>query len=389
MSLLPLVTERRVLVCVGSGGVGKTTTSASLALAAALAGRRVLVMTIDPARRLANSLGLDGMTHEVRRIPDERLAVLGDGRPRGELWAMMLDQKSAFDDIVAMHASNESSRRQILQNPIYRQVSGSLAGAHEYAAMSKLCEVAASASYDLVILDTPPTSNALDFLDAPERLIEAIESPALQWLVKPYLEGGSFSFQALGLGAAFVMKRLARFVGSKFFEHVAQFLAEFNTVLAGFRQRAQEVDGLLHRKDSGFVLVSAPDPMAVDEALFFGRQLAEQKLELSAVVVNRVHRHEEPPPARAQIVEAVEELVELRGFGGDDYVQFAADLDRTYREFGALAEADALEIARLKAGVSSTASLVEVPFFDADIHDLEALGLIVQRLTASPSSSVA
>lgn len=395
MSLHSLVLERRILVCVGSGGVGKTTTAASLALAAALAGRRVLVMTIDPAKRLANSLGLEGLGHEIRRIPDERLAALQhpDARAegRGELWAMMLDQKSAFDDIVTKHATNEASKQQILQNRIYKQISQSLAGAHEYAAMSKLCEVATTGAYDLVILDTPPTSNALDFLDAPDRLIEAIESPALQWLVKPYLEGGSFSIQALGLGASFVMKRLARFVGSKFFEDVAQFLAEFNTVLAGFRARAKEVDAVLHQKDSGFVLVSAPDPMAIDEAMFFGKQLQAQKLELSAVVVNRVHAHEAPPPSRAAIVDAVESLPELRGFSGDEFVQFAADLDRTYREFGALAEADAVEITRLRSAVPATAQLVEVPFFDVDIHDLEALGMIVQRLmgTATASTSTA
>ncbi len=381
MSLHSLVSERRVLVCVGSGGVGKTTTAASLALAAALRGRRVLVMTIDPARRLANSLGLSGIGHDIVRIPDERLAQLpSPGGQRGELWAMMLDQKAAFDDIVAQNAPSAASQKTILANPIYRQVSGSLAGAHEYAAMSKLFEVATSKQYDMVILDTPPTSNALDFLDAPDRLIEAIESPALQWLMKPYLEGGHFSFKALSMGAAFVMKRLAKFVGSQFLDHVAQFLAEFNTVLAGFRARAQEVDALLHDAGSGFVLVSAPDPMAVDEALFFAKQLATQRLDLAAVVVNRVHRASSPPPQRAVLVDAIENLPELRGFSGDDHVQIAADLDRTYREFGALAEADAVEIARLKKAVPPSAPTTEIPFFDADIHDLEALGLIVNRL---------
>jgi anion-transporting ArsA/GET3 family ATPase len=381
-ALRALVEERRILVCVGSGGVGKTTTAASLGLAAARLGRKVLVLTIDPARRLANSLGLTGLGHDEREVPPEKVQAieLSGARPGGRLFAMMLDQKRAFDEIVEKYASDPAARQRIFSNSIYRQISSRLAGSHEYAAMSKLYEIQQENRYDLIVLDTPPTANALDFLDAPDRVVAAIDSPAIQWLVKPYLSAGKFSLKAVGLGAAFVLRRLARFTGSDFLEEMARFFVEFNTVLVGFRERAQQVFSILRGADVGFVLVSSAEPLSIEEAIYFYDRLAESRMPLGSFVVNRVHPGGPPAPAREELIAMLERRPELRGFLPDEVVQVAADLDRTYRELQALAEIDAAQIARLRERGQGRMPLVSVPFFDRDIYDVDGLTAMLRHL---------
>ncbi len=319
-SLAPLLRDRRIVVCVGSGGVGKTTTAATLGLGAARAGRRVLVLTIDPAKRLANALGIDGLRHDPIEVPRERLAAAGLALGKGgALFAMMLDQKRAFDELVERHAKETAVRDRIFANPLYRQISTTLAGSHEYAAMSKLYEIQAEGGYDLIVLDTPPTANALDFLDAPQRLSAAIDSPAIGWLTKPYLDAGRFSLKAVGMGAAFVLGRLARFVGSDFLDEMARFFVEFNQILGGFRERAQKVYEVLRRRDAAFVLISSAEPMSVDEAIYFRDRLDEAKLPLGGFVVNRVH------PRRAARVHAVHDEAAERQLG---LVEAIAEVDR-------------------------------------------------------------
>ncbi len=379
-SLAQLVAERRILVCVGSGGVGKTTTAASLGLAGARAGKKTLVLTIDPARRLANALGLDMLGHDEQRVPDEKVALGGAPLAGGSLTAMMLDQKRAFDEVVARYTTDERAVQRILQNRIYQQISATLAGSHEYAAMAKLYEIAKQGRYDLIVLDTPPTANALDFLDAPERVSAAVDSPAIQWFIKPYQSAGKFSLKAVGMGAAFVLKRLARFVGSEFLEDMAQFFVEFNAVLGGFRERAKEVFEILRRPDVAFVLVASPEPMSIDEAIFFYDRLAQSKMPLGAFVVNRVHDRGPEPLARAELVERLTARAELRGFAPDDVVQVAADFERTYKEFQSLATIDAREIARLEQASQKSAPIVQVPFFDRDIYDVEGLSAMLHHL---------
>jgi anion-transporting ArsA/GET3 family ATPase len=385
MSLASLVAERRILVCVGSGGVGKTTTAASLGLAGARAGRRTLVLTIDPAKRLANALGLGAIGYDEVEVPREKLApILGGNGSGGSLHAMMLDQKRAFDEIVERYAGDAAARDRIFNNRIYQQISGTLAGSHEYAAMSKLDEIAQANRYDLIVLDTPPTANALDFLDAPERVSAAIDSPAIQWFIKPYLSAGRFSLKAVGFGASFVLKRLARFVGSAFLEDMAQFFVEFNTILGGFRERAREMFDILRRPDVGFVLVSSPEPLSIDEAIFFHDRLVASHMPLGAFVVNRVHPRGPASPSREAQLEALSARPELRGYAPDDVVQVAADLDRTYREFQALAAIDEREIARLRRASGDRAPLTQIPLFDRDISDIEGLAKMVERLVGAP-----
>ena len=285
--LLDVLLERRILVCVGSGGVGKTTTAATLALAAARRGKRTLVLTIDPARRLANSLGLAALGHEVQQV-DPALVRRDAPSDRGELYAMMLDQKQAFDEVVARHAKDPAAVQRILANPVYAQISSSLAGAQEYAAMAKLHDFDRAGDWDLIVVDTPPTANALDFLDAPRKLTEAIDSPAIEWFRK--LQGGSGSgWSLVGKTGGFVLKRLAKFVGTRFIDDLGVFFTEFNDILGGFRKRAEETFALLRQPRVGFVLVASPEPMAVREALAFHARLAEAAMPFVGFVVNKVH----------------------------------------------------------------------------------------------------
>ncbi len=380
MSLAGLLAAKRILVCVGSGGVGKTTTAASLGLAGARAGKRTLVLTIDPAKRLANALGLSTLGHDVQAVPAEKVA-LGGAPVAGSLDAMMLDQKRAFDEIVARYAKDRESQQRILDNRIYQQISSTLAGSHEYAAMAKLYEIVGEKKYDLIILDTPPTANALDFLDAPERLTSAIDSPAIQWFTKPYLAAGRFSLKAVGMGAAFVLKRLARFVGSAFLDDMAQFFVEFNSILGGFKERAREVFELLRRDDVAFVLVSSAEPPSVDEAIYFYERLVQSQMPLGAFVVNRVHRAGPSPLSREEVIARLTARPELRGYSPDDIVQVASDFDRTHKEFQALAQIDAREVGRLEARSAGRAPVVTVPFFDQDIYDVAGLSQMVRFLT--------
>ena len=382
MKLTSLVAERRILVCVGSGGVGKTTTAATLALAGARAGRKTLVLTIDPAKRLANALGLAQLDHEVRRVPDDKIAL--PGVPvRGSLHAMMLDQKRAFDELVGRYAADAGQVNRIQKNRIYQQIASTLTGSHEYAAMAKLYEIAESGDgrsrFDFIVLDTPPTANAIDFLDAPEKLLGAIDSPALQWFLKPYIEGKSFSYKVVGFWGSEVLKRLAKFVGSQFLHDIAEFIAEFNQVIRGFRERAVNVLALLKRPEVAFVVVCAPSPLAVDEALYFHDRLRASGMPHGGFVINRVHPNGPPAPRREVLIEQLGARTELRGFAEDDLVQVAADLGRTYGEFQALAEIDGRQVERLRRAAPSS-PCVEVPLFDRDVYDVEGLTLMARYL---------
>ncbi|MFO0661127.1 MAG: ArsA-related P-loop ATPase [Polyangiaceae bacterium] len=212
MSLGPLLESRQVILCVGCGGVGKTTTTAALGLAAALRGKRVLCLTIDPARRLANSLGLSSVSGDAQTVEPQRFVDAGLDVP-GSLTVMMLDTKRTFDELVVRYASSEAARDRILHNKLYQYISTSLAGTHEYMAMEKLHAIRKDGGYDLILLDTPPTANALDFLDAPERLVDALDSAAMRWFMQAFEESGKLSFNLLAKSAAVILKGIARITG--------------------------------------------------------------------------------------------------------------------------------------------------------------------------------
>jgi anion-transporting ArsA/GET3 family ATPase len=367
-----VLAQKRIVVCVGAGGVGKTTTAAAIALAGARRGRKTLVLTIDPAKRLANSLGLPQLDHAERRVPDEILGRVARG---GALYAMMLDQKRAFDEVVERYAKDAAAVKTILANPIYRQISGSLTGSHEYAAMAKLYQIDHEGDYELIVVDTPPTAHALDFLDAPEKVRGAIDSPAVEWFIKPLRATGSFSLKLVGAGGSFILKRIAKFVGSRFLEDMAQFFVQFNDVLAGFRERARDVETLLRDPKLGFVLVAAPEPAAVEEALFFHERLAQQQMPFVGFVVNRVHAEAPDAPEPAELVRDLAARPSLAGLAPYDLSRAAEPLLAAYRENEVLAEADRLQVLRLRQ-VAPDHAVATVPLQEQDVHDLEALGVI-------------
>jgi anion-transporting ArsA/GET3 family ATPase len=379
--LLDVLLERRILVCVGSGGVGKTTTAATLALAAARRGKRTLVLTIDPARRLANSLGLETLGHKVQEV-DRALVRRDAPSASGELHAMMLDQKQAFDEVVARHAKDPAAVQRILANPVYAQISGSLAGAQEYAAMAKLHEFDRTGQWDLIVVDTPPTSHALDFLDAPRKLSEAIDSPAIDWFRKLQGQGGS-RWSLVGKTGAFVLKRLAKFVGSKFIEDLGIFFTEFNDILGGFRQRAEETFSLLRQPRVGFVLVASPEPMAVHEALAFHERLVTAGMPFVGFVVNKVHPSR-PLPAMApnELEEALAAngRVQELGLSGTTRTMAAMALATAHAELENLAAADRTAIGQLHTAGGAGSLLVEVPLQRDDVHDVERLVALEQFL---------
>jgi anion-transporting ArsA/GET3 family ATPase len=381
--LVDVLLERRILVCVGSGGVGKTTTAATLALAAARRGKRTLVLTIDPARRLANSLGLESLGHDVQQV-DNALVHRNAPSTEGELHAMMLDQKQAFDEVVARHAKDPAAVQRILANPVYAQISGSLAGAQEYAAMAKLHDFDRTGQWDLIIVDTPPTAHALDFLDAPRKLSEAIDSPAIDWFRKLQGEGGS-RWSLVGKTGAFVLKRLAKFVGSKFIDDLGVFFTEFNDILGGFRKRAEETFALLRQPRVGFLLVASPEPMAVGEALAFHARLVQAGMPFVGFIVNKIHPSRPLAGLTPQQVEAVlaaQPSIAALGLAGTTRTMAAMALATAHTELECLASADRAAIAKMTAAGGAQSLLVEVPLMRDDVHDVERLVALEQYLLA-------
>lgn len=371
MPMLELLSQKRVIVTCGAGGVGKTTTAAALALAGARLGKRVLCLTIDPAKRLAQSLGLDRISGEATRIDPAHFHRAGLSVP-GTLTAMMLDTKRTFDDLVRKRSSSPAQAERLLKNKLYRYVSGSLAGTQEYMAMEKLAEVQDDPAYDLIVLDTPPTTNALDFLSAPERMTEALDSAAIRWFVEAFQGGKSFSLNLLAKGAQAVLKGLGKITGGEFLQDMAEFVAELNDLFGGFRQRAEAVQASLRSPQVAFVIVAAPTPPSLEEATFFSERLAEARMPLGALVVNRVRRRPgfaDLPPAPRD-VEAYLKAVNVQlGPGAPER------LLRAHSEASTLASFDERAVLQyLGKWLRSNAPLVGVAEFATDVHDVRLLG---------------
>jgi anion-transporting ArsA/GET3 family ATPase len=352
-----LATRRIVVVC-GSGGVGKTTTAAALAVRAARAGRRVLVCTIDPSRRLATSLGLTQLSGKPRTIDVKRLAP--PPAPGGALHAMVLDVKSTFDELVTRHTADEAARERILGNRFYRHVSAAVAGSHEYMAMEKLLDLAADERYDLVVLDTPPTRHALDFLEAPDRLLDFLDTSTLRWFLKPYFVAGRLTMRVATRTGAAALRLADRFLGMQFLQDLSEFFLAFEGMYAGFKERAQRVHALLRDPAAGFVLVSGPSALALEEALYFHRRLSEKSMPFVAFVVNRVHTD----PAR-------ETRSRRRAAAPGVAPELAEKLAATLREQQVLAAVERRSIARLEVDTREKALLV--PELEQDVHDLRGL----------------
>lgn len=369
---------KSICICAGSGGVGKTTTSAAIAAAMAARGRKVAVLTIDPAKRLADSLGLEELGNEPTRVDPQLLADAanaagdgagsGDGSGSGELWAMMLDAKATFDSVVDRHAPDEESRKRILENRIYKQISGALAGSQEYMAMERLYELHEEGRFDLLVLDTPPSRNAIDFLEAPRRLLQFIEGRSLQLFIRPT----GIGMRVLGRGSSIVFSVLKRVTGLDLIRDLTDFFGAMSGMIAGFKQRAARVEEVLGAPESTFVVVCGPSGETIREAGFLREKLEEASLPLGAVIVNRVHS---TAAESGSLPEA--ELAKLLGDA-----DLAGRVNANHRDYRALAERDAAAIARLRREVGTETPVVTVPWLTEDVHDLAGLFAINRHLTA-------
>jgi anion-transporting ArsA/GET3 family ATPase len=280
-----LLGNRRIVVCVGTGGVGKTTVAAAIAMEAACRGKRSLVLTIDPARRLADALGLEELDNQPREVSVDT----GGAPVQGKLFAMMLDMKSTFDDLVKRFTDEEQMRERIFQNPIYQHLSDALAGSAEYAAMEKVFELSENPDFDLIVVDTPPSQHALDFLDAPRRLVEFLDSRLVQLLLHPAMSAGRFGFRIFQKPAQGAFHLLERITGIGFLEDLSEFLLAIEGMSEGFKDRAIRVRERLLGSTSAFVLVAGPSPEATRSAELFLAHLDASRVPLVGIVVNRMH----------------------------------------------------------------------------------------------------
>ena len=365
-----LLDGKRVCICAGSGGVGKTTSSAAIAAGMAARGKKVAVLTIDPAKRLADSLGLPELGNEERQVDPALFAEAGIETQGGELWAMMLDAKATFDELVRRHAPDEETRDRILENRIYQQLSAALAGSQEYMAMEKLFELHAEDRYDLLVLDTPPTRNALDFLDAPRRLMQFIEGRALQVFMRPT----GFGMRVFGRGTSMMFSILRRVTGVEVLEDLSEFFQAFSGMLGGFRERAKRVNELLANPETCFLVVCGPQGEPVTEAVYFHRKLVEAKLPFGGVIVNKVHYESELPDYGEGFAAELEEAL------GDE--DLARRVLENYDDYRALAARDRRNIERLTAEMRARA-VIQVPHLDTDVHDLSGLMQINRYLFAA------
>jgi anion-transporting ArsA/GET3 family ATPase len=365
-------TGTNIIVCCGSGGVGKTTTSAALALRAAERGRKVVVLTIDPARRLAQSMGIEALDNTPR-------PVTGVGGA-GSLDAMMLDMKRTFDEVVEAQATPEKAK-QILENPFYIALSSSFAGTQEYMAMEKLGQLqrdaSAAGAYDLIVVDTPPSRSALDFLDAPERLSSFLDGRFVRMLLAP--ARGPARIMTAGLGL--VTGALSKILGGQFITDLQTFVTALDTVFGGFRARAEQTYALLQAPGTAFLVVAAPEADALREAAYFVERLSEDRMPLAGLVVNRASL---AGHSSLSADEAMTASTRLQRDAPSPTAPLTAGLLRLHADRERIVEREAVQRQRFSAAHPSVATAV-VPALAGDVHDLDGLRLVGELLADQPS----
>ncbi|MCZ2817473.1 ArsA family ATPase [Modestobacter sp. VKM Ac-2984] len=371
LDLAALVSDRetRIIVCCGSGGVGKTTTSAALALAAAEAGREVVVLTIDPARRLAQSLGLVELDNEPRLVETP-------GAP-GELHAMMLDMKRTFDDVVSAHSTPERAQV-IFDNPFYQALSSSFAGTQEYMAMEKLGQLRASDRWDLVIVDTPPSRSALDFLDAPNRMSRFLDGTMIRLLTAPARAGGRAGVRFLGAGFLLFSRIISKILGGQLLNDISAFVSALDTMFGGFRERANATYELLRQPGTSFVVVAAPEPDALREASYFVDRLSTEGMPLAGLVLNRTH----PPATTALSATRAEGAAEAVAEAGGPGAELAAGALRVHAERMTVATREQ-RLADRFTSAHPEVPVRTVPAAAGDVHDLDGLRVMGEALLAA------
>lgn len=357
--------DTRILVCCGSGGVGKTTTAAALALRAAERGRTVVVLTIDPAKRLAQALGLDELSNEPGTVPG-----LDGPAEGGSLQAMMLDMRRTFDEMVYAHSAPDRAEK-IIANPFYQTISSSFSGTQEYMAMEKLGQLCARGEWDLIVVDTPPSRSALDFLDAPQRMSTFLDGRMIRLLSSPARAGGRGLRKIVGAGFGLFAKAVSTILGGQLLADASAFVQAFDTMFGGFRERATKTYELLRSPGTSFVVVAAPEPDALREAAYFVDRLAGEDMPLAGLVLNRTHPVLAPLSA-ARARTAAENAGSSR---------LAGAVLRLHADRVDLAEREERLLARF-SGAHPTVPVVRVPAVAGDISDLEGLREVGERLAA-------
>ena len=352
----------RVVVCCGSGGVGKTTTAAALGLRAAEQGRQVVVLTIDPARRLAQSMGLDALDNTPRRVRGV------DESAGGSLDAMMLDMKRTFDEVVLAHSTPERAQA-IMDNPFYQSLSSSFSGTQEYMAMEKLGQLRAEERWDLIVVDTPPSRSALDFLDAPKRLGSFLDGRFIRILMAPARTGGRAYLKVLGAGLGAVTGALTKVLGAQVLKDLQAFIAALDTMFGGFRERADATYQLLKTSGTAFVVVAAPERDALREASYFVERLGTEGMPLAGLVLNRVHATGAKSLSAARATAGAETLVE------EGEHPLAAGVLRLHAERMRIIEREQSMRGRFTAA-HPRVPVVDVPAQPGDVHDLAGLRTI-------------
>ena len=377
-SLGGLLATKEIVIACGPGGVGKTTTAAAAAVMAAVRhGSKVLVLTIDPAKRLADALGLDGIGNTEHRVPDEAFRAAGL-KPRGQLWAAMLDTKESWDELIRRQAPDLQTRNEILANPLYQNISGRFVQSHDYIAMERLYEIHSEGHYDLIVVDTPPTRNALDFLDAPQRMADFFSSRLLRWLIVPYRS------RLVNMATKPFYTIADRILGTEFLGDISEFFILFQSMYDGFVERSESVGRLLSDRRTTFVVVSTLEAVPLREAEFFAEQLTARRLHLGAIVLNKVLPDYLRGAEGAATAEAVKDRAEVLAaqlapgltaldpaLGDVDQIaRVLTEVADSYLNFQVVALREMEERAMLSVVPDVLAT---VPFFDTDLFDLAGL----------------
>lgn len=370
-----LAGSREILVTCGPGGVGKTTAAAAIATMAAVnLGGKVLVLTVDPARRLASAMGIERFGNTETRIPDEAFTAAGV-EPRGELYAAMLDTKASWDDLIERHAPDAATRDAILSNPLYANISGKFVQSHDYIAMERLYDIHSSGHYDLIVVDTPPTRNAIDFLAAPERMAEFFSSRLLRWLTAPYQS------RVFAVASKPFMNVADRILGSQFLADIAEFFMLFQTMHAGFVERADTVQALLSDRRTSFVAVSTLEASPVAETVFFVDALASRHLSLGAIVLNKVlpaylrstnatRLARELSEHADRVAPDVAATLDGVDAGAEDVARVLTQVADSFLDYQIVARREA-ELRREFADLTDV--VATVPYLSDDVHDLVGL----------------
>jgi len=377
--LLSIIEDRRLVVCVGSGGVGKTTTAAAIGIQAAIQGRNAIVVTIDPARRLANSLGLEALGNDERAIPLSKFKECGVEQ-KGSLHAMMLDTRKTFDEVIWRVSPDEETRSKVLGNRVYRHISDTLSASHDYMATEKLYDLHTSGRYDLVVLDTPPMKNAIDFLEASGRLSRFLDEKIVGWFLRPHEEGRKRGLQLLSGTGTLVYRLLGNVFGNQFLDEISEFFLAFRDLLAGFRERADEVSTLLRNKQlTRFVVVCAPQSTSMEEARYFHAQLMQRSMPGGLFIVNQVGRYADAEHADADggryLGSDDREWIEqhLANQSEASIPGFMQRLETHFARTVARSVDDCRAIDNLRSFAGRQAKVCTVPRLVDDVYDFEGL----------------